>query len=371
MLYYIIFVLLLVLSAVELYMYNHRITLKGGINTRLLICAFLIVLAGGRLNSGYDYGSYEQYFLLIKEGSLKISNNIVEPLYVIVNMIAPSYRVLLIIMAIAGIGIKYIAFKRLRVELFSFILFVYFSTFFLVYDMGIMRQGLSMGICLLAIPYAQRGDKRFFLIVITAMLFHISATLFLLVYFVANKEFSRNTYYCVLGASIVLAVVSCSAFFRGSIVRLIISLAGDGYISHKIIRYYSTNSTDYVLTIAKRVLIAVIFIEWFKTDKTKRTLQLEQKDRELVWTLVNGYTLSIPLFSLMALLGFGLQAGRLTSSLYILYSLVYERIVSSRRHRLIRFGLFAVFVVLCFASFRETLKNSAGEAYNSYQFFLG
>lgn len=366
MIYNIIFVFLLGISLIELYMYNNNIVVRPQINIGILISIFLVVFAGGRLNTGLDYSGYERYFYMAKDGTLKIVNSIVEPMYVIINRVSLSYRVLLFLMAIGCVVIKYMAFRKLDVKLTAFVMFFYYASFYLYYDMGIMRQGLAMSICLLAIPYAERKDKRFFILVAIAMTFHIEAVFFVVVFFIADKEYSRTTYYILMGVALAFTILANSNVVRSGIFEWVIKKFGGNYLNYKYDRYISYETQNYLFTILKRIILGVVFVEWFK-----RTRNTADNRKQMVLTYLNGYVISIVLFSVMSLLGFASLAGRITVVLYMLYILIYEIILRSmKHHKLLKVVLLMLFVALSFNTLNDIITSSSGDLYRNYQFFL-
>ncbi len=365
MIYTAIFLTLLFLALFEFYAYERNIVFRPRVPVSILICIVLIILAGGRLNTGFDYDGYEQYFVMIKDGSLQIINSIVEPLYVILNIIMPSYRALLFFMSTACVLTKYIAFKKLDVRLLVFVFLIYFATFFLTYDMGVIRQGLSMGIGLLSIPLIEKKDKRFFIVIVLATLIHISAITFVPLYFLRDKEFSRVTYYSFMGVAALIAFLASSDVLQSSFFLNAIEAVGGKYIAYKVKIYLSATTGNYLMTVAKRIIIGGIFIEWFKKKQ-----RLERKKEGLVWTLINGYVLSIPLFSILLMVGLVQMAGRIATPLYMLYCIIYEKVLRTKHYRWVRIVLLLLFVVLSYSTLRETVYTSSGDSYRNYQFFL-
>ncbi len=90
----------------------------------------------------------------------------------------------------------------------------------------------------------------------------------------------------------------------------------------------------------------------------------------LLWTMINGYILSIPVFSALTMLGLGEMAGRIATPLYMLYCIIYERVLRTRHYKLIRIGLYVLFIALSYSTLRGTIYNSSGYTYRNYQFFL-
>ena len=369
MIYITIFITILLLALIEIYFFDNNIVVRPYVNVCFILCIFLICFAGGRVNTGLDYGSYERYFNLIHNGYVNVFNINLEPLYVVANIIAPSYRLLLFMLAIASVYIRYKALKNLKVQLLLFVILVYFATFFLFYDMGVMRQGLSMSLCLLSLPYAHYKEKRFFFIVIIASLFHFSSLTFLIVYFLANKEFSRRFYYILLLLALLFVYLGSTNIIQSNLILKYLDLLGGYYLLHKYHSYFSLDYNDsyFLPIIMKRVIIGIFFIELFKREGRYCNFC---ENNKLLWTCINSYIVSILFFSICILFGVGINGGRATASLYMLYCLVYEKILSTSRKGLKQVVLFIIFALLSYYSLIEIIYKSSGDTYLNYIFFI-
>ncbi len=107
-------------------------------------------------------------------------------------------RVLFVIYAILGVGIKLYAFPKLSKDLFL-CLIVYLSNYYLLHDMTQIRAGVASGIFLLAMFYLASGKKIVYLLcTLIAILFHYSAIVLLPLIFLDNKPLSKRKRYLLI-----------------------------------------------------------------------------------------------------------------------------------------------------------------------------
>ena len=157
-----------------------------------LATILLIIIAGFRYDTGYDYFSYEQIY----EEIINMNNNMgnvinngqVEPAYALINwLFSYGFKLCIFVIAILGVIPKMIYYYKLEHHRF-FCAWLYFSTIFVFYDMGVVRQGISIGILYYSIKYIEERKKgKFFLLVLLATMFHVSAVFFIPMYWMKNK----------------------------------------------------------------------------------------------------------------------------------------------------------------------------------------
>ena len=168
----------------------------------ILGCVFLfplIAMYGLRYGIGKDYYSYETIYYLFHNASLgeywiMHKNNIgwyyVEPLYYVLNRIAPSYRILLWIIGILIFALICLALKEYANEIsFPLALMVFWSTQF-IYSLNGVR--FVVALCFVFNAYiALSNDNiaRFLVLIVIATFFHKSVILCAAMFFL--KEF-RN-----------------------------------------------------------------------------------------------------------------------------------------------------------------------------------
>lgn len=357
MIYYLLFWLLALASFCEVF-------IKRGKKIRIVnkvfvfvIVVTLILFAGLREDIGIDIGSYNYNYFLVETGELPIFNIMMEPGFTFLNYIAPSFRWLLIITATATILVRLHAFKRNKLAYVILPIFVYYGSDYLFYDMGIMRQGLSMSICLLSLPFLEHREKVFFVYVAFAALFHISAVLFCLMWFVSNREYSRKFYYYWLLIGILFFMAGTS---YTELASQIVNLFGGEYVGHKFYKYMDYDQVEVTLSFVRRIVFLIIFVEIYKRKSfciCNRVIP-KRKITNATWLYINGFFVSVMLFALFSPL-FSAVAGRLTAVFYTMYAFVYCDMFSDKR-QILNIVWFILFSLLLFATFNSNVNNING-----------
>ena len=358
MIYYVVFWFLAILAFFEVFMKQRKVV---GVQKKIaivLIAIILVALAGLREGVGIDIRSYYQDFLLIKNGTLSVSNINLELGYSLLNYISPSFRWLLLTMAILCVGIRFKAFKKNQIKYLVLAIFFYYGTDYLFYDMGIMRQGLSISICLFSLPMVEKRDKRFFIYIVIAALFHISAFLFVLIWFISNKEYTRRFYCTCIGVATV--------FFLGGIVytgilNQIINSIGSAYLKHKFNKYMTYSQVDLTISFVRRVVFLILFVEAFKRRGIRlgSVLLPKRQVKDTTWLHINGYFLSVVLFGIFTPL-FSSVAGRMTSMFYTLHSFVYCDMLEDKHQQIANLVWFIAFTLLLFETFNGSVNDVNG-----------
>ena len=180
----------------------------------------------------------------------------------IVKSIWNNYTAFLIIHALIYYVLVFTAFKKLSPYIFISLL-VFYAT-----NMGVMgsnRQLIALGICLFALRYVvNKNALKFFLLVGFAFLFHSSAILFIVYYFL-NRDIKRSLMFTILIVSFIIG--------KTSLPILAFSFVGDnigGMGSAKVLYYterYQEDSELYrlgLLGLIKRLLFIGLFIYNYK-----------------------------------------------------------------------------------------------------------
>lgn len=245
MIFYIFLLLLFVFGVLELFDQNNDKYI-------LYLISFFIfcIFSGLKFNVGTDYQTYKNYY--------DYSNN---PKYLIENGVEPGYIYLMYCFRVLSIGFigfwfiiscinfsfKYYIFKKYSPLLFASLL-IYFVGLFMERDFDGIRQGLSIGICYLTIPYIlKRKFWPFFILVLLASTVHASSLIFLPAYFIFRIKLRNNLIYFV-----VLLLISL-VLFNISFTKLIINILPDSMIKSRIETYMSFSDGQY----AKKVGISV------------------------------------------------------------------------------------------------------------------
>ncbi|HDR8146176.1 MULTISPECIES: EpsG family protein [Bacillus cereus group] len=254
MIYYVIFILLFILFMCELisgkkfkplwYFYY------------IIFCAFLMCFAGLRYDIGIDYVSHERIYANIRSGFVEnFSNTNQETGYFILNKIFNSFNVMLLFIAIITLTIKFKIIRDNSIYIYMS-LFLYYSLFFIRYDMGLVTQGIAMMFIMYSYKYIiEEKSLKFIITILLASLFHISAIIFLPVYWLARKTYSMKFI-------IITIIISFFAAF---------SLVSDQilqYISLIIPRYEAYLNSDASFEISinmfKRLVFLLIFVYTIK-----------------------------------------------------------------------------------------------------------
>ena len=142
----------------------------------LAICITLFIMASTRDYTGYDWLNYHFTFDYVKSREVPFFTRLffyyLEPGFSLLNIISPNFFVLLFIVAAIGVPTKLWAINKYS-EAKYITLLMYLCGLFLAYDMGIMRQSVSISMLFIGLQYIR--DKKFlkFMIcVIIGTLFH-------------------------------------------------------------------------------------------------------------------------------------------------------------------------------------------------------
>jgi hypothetical protein len=173
-----------------------------------------------------------------------------------------SYTGFLIIHALLYYVLVFSAFKKMSPYIFISLL-VFYAT-----NIGVMwsnRQLIALGICLFALRYVvNKNALKFFLLVGLAFMFHSTAILFIVYYFL-NRDIKQSVLFAVLIASFIIGKTSLPA--------LAFSFVGDnigGMGASKVLYYterYQEDSALYrlgILGLLKRLLFVGLFIYNYK-----------------------------------------------------------------------------------------------------------
>ena len=169
----------------------------------ILVGGILIFYAGFR-NGDYVF-DYKMYQWLYDEEIY-----VVEPTFTAISLIT-RYLLggnivwLFLIYAVIGVGIKFIAIKRLSPLIFLSVL-IYVSDFFPLQEMAQMRAGVATGIMLLAIdPLYERKGKKFALLTFIAFPFHISSIVMIPLLFLNPYKINKKFWVTIILVGYIIA----------------------------------------------------------------------------------------------------------------------------------------------------------------------
>ncbi|MEO6631153.1 MAG: EpsG family protein, partial [Mucilaginibacter sp.] len=284
MIFYIFLSLLFLFGIIELFdIRNDKYVLY--VLSFLLFCIF----SGLKYNVGTDYLNYADYYNRANDFGLMTDSG-VEPGYIYLMQFFKLFTVGFIgfwfIISAFNFALKYYVFSKYSPLLFASLL-VYFVGLFMERDFDGIRQGLSIGLCYFSISAVlNRQPARFILIVLCASLIHISAIIFLPVYFIAKARISNKTIYTVIGILVVLVIVNVS------FTSIIISTIPESLIKARIETYLSQDDSQYVQKVGISIGIIFRIVVLFLFVYLEKYILLDEK---LYTFLKNGFFVGIVL----------------------------------------------------------------------------
>lgn len=250
--------------------------------TFILIIIFLITFASIRWKTGIDFNNYENLYNKIHAGT----SVQVELTFQILARAAGSFTQLLAIYAIISIVPDYLIIQRYADYLYVSLL-LFFSTIFLRYDMGIIRQGAALSLTMYSIRYAKKRQWVPFVgFVVLAILFHNSAMAFLVIWFVINKKIPRSVMLITVGVCVLVGFTGVWAGIFGLLSRIPLPMMSR-YIT------YFLNNSFYQPTLSITDLQTLVLFSaflYFKKDYD------ENEEDKIYSFLVNVYFIGTCLF---------------------------------------------------------------------------
>lgn len=179
LIYLIPFTLLTVLTVGEIL--NVRLVARQEKILFAIIIILLIGMAGFRYGIESDYWHYYDIFYeKIKTPTIELGFKYFTK---IVYLISNSYVLYCFILAFISIAIKGKLF--IKYKYYFLVLFVYYTRFFLMFEMNTVRQGFALCFTMAAlIAFSEHDLKRYFLFVLIGTLFHTSTIVILLVFLI-------------------------------------------------------------------------------------------------------------------------------------------------------------------------------------------
>lgn len=214
-----------------------------------------------RWETGTDWIPYSTFF----ENCLDLSDTTeFEYGYVfisqLVRIITDEYTVFLIVHALILYSLVFNSLKKYSIAPFLSLFLYYCMTLPIL---GMNRQFIALGICLFSIRYiVERKAIFFFCGIILAMLFHKSALIFSVVYFI-NKEWKRSVYFGILLIVTLIAILGIvNKLPLGIFVMLGSDTAGkmDVYADKFLMGDVVVNPIYVVLGIMKRVVWILLLL---------------------------------------------------------------------------------------------------------------
>ncbi len=308
----------------------------------ICLVGILLFLAAFRCNIGFDYNNYLYIFNLIQTGDMTVENSTVEIGYYLLNMIISNFNFLIFITACLAIIPKvYIFFNKSEEKYFT--LFLYYNLIFLMYDMGVIRQGIAMAFGILSIKYIySKKTIKFLLCILFGMLFHVSALVYLPLYYFRKIELNRKYFYFIIICTFLLSFINYNEVFRW-----MATIISNERLSEKFIIYSQLNDKVSILSFLKRIFYVVIIYEFMKRHKVNDKLNLIFFNGLLLSLIITGIFSSLPIIGI-----------RTSLNLFMLQIFLFPRIVKRIDRKYLKFIIFILFVTLSFESLIEVIEVS-------------
>ena len=162
----------------------------------ILLGVVLILVAGFReIGIDPDSINYEYSFLHYNSGSQSITDY-VEFSFIwisaIINQFTNDVHALFVVYAVLGLGLKFVAFRRLT-EFWFLPVLVYLGDYYITHEMMQIRTGVLSGLFLLAIYYQVEHRKMMAcLLILIGSCFHYSGFILLPLLFLSSDYMSRK-----------------------------------------------------------------------------------------------------------------------------------------------------------------------------------
>lgn len=268
--------LLLPISIVGLnILMNPRDKSKSNTKIFIVICTALIIAAMGFRNSSSSadtwyyinlfsrYQSYETFDVFLSKSEIFETDFLLSEsgFYIFAWLSAkifPHYRLfLLAISAVVGICVAIFAWKNSNDLTTSILVFVCLGS--MTFCMSGIRQSMAMAICLLSYEHIKkRNFFKFLLVVLIAMLFHKSAIIFLLAYFVLFLKFNWKSF-AISGVAIALIFL-----FADELSLLYDDMTGEDYSTGE---SFESGGLLVILIYILCIIAAILINKKMRTDK--------------------------------------------------------------------------------------------------------
>ncbi|MGL5541076.1 MAG: EpsG family protein [Erysipelotrichaceae bacterium] len=338
MLYLALFIIILL---VGLYFENHKVNPKTEQYCYIGVGIFLFLFAGFRYYTGFDYNNYLNQYNLIQDYSLVqvfLGQTTINAEYVfqLILRLAPSYTWVLLLSSAMGVLLKVYLFDRFSINKWMTLAF-YFSSFFMMYEMGAIRQGIAVSFLFLSIPFIlDRKLWSYLGLVSVASLFHVSAVFFLPVYFFTFKLKKRY----ILGIIAFLGIFLVSGI-SNIMVEFLIQIAPES-IAYKLSYYLSeaTPTLGVLFSFGKRLFFLMLF--YFGIEKAKA--KLPESKTKYFDLLFNIYLFSIIVY--IVFLAAPTIGGRAAQNLSFAQLLLFPTLLYLSSKDVVRNVIYGMLIVL-------------------------
>lgn len=220
---------------------------------------FAILFVGFR-ECGFDYNSYMNLFDDFVTPDWKENAQVynIEIGYAFINYVLGNYYLVLVSMALVTITLQFVFIYKYSPYPF-FTLFLMLGVMLYPSLMGQYRQALAIAIVLWAFV-DRKNTFKFLALILISSLFHATALIALVVYFIPNKFFKTRYYFILLGIGVLLNYVL-------EPIILAFALNLPTLMSDKIEIY--SNTEDFILGLNFAMLLRIFIMTIFLLNKDK------------------------------------------------------------------------------------------------------
>lgn len=263
MVYFILFIIISIISLLELTNIKDKYTFI----LTIFIFLSLLIFAGLRYKTGTDYMNYYQIFKninlnLYREKGFVLLN------YIIKNIFS-NFSILILILTLISLSTKFIYIIKFSYY-WLITIFLYFSTYFLRWEMGAIRIGIAAGILMhSSLHIKNRNFFKFIFLVFIAFMFHKASILFIIVYFIGNKNYKNRLWLFIILLSIVIGYTN---FIEKTTIYILNNFNKDIFIFNKLESYfYRSHSNVSIISTSFIKKITIITLSLFLRNilKTK------------------------------------------------------------------------------------------------------
>ncbi|WP_169816458.1 EpsG family protein [Dokdonia donghaensis] len=272
-----------------------------------LTISVLIIFLSIRYEVGNDYAEYYNQFEDFKVYGLE---SYFEPFFILIYSISPSFQYVIILTSILSLvfihkGINYFSSSR-----YFTALFIFFSVHFVILNIHLIRQGISVAIIFFAFKFLFEGNKKKFIIwCLIASGFHSSSLVVLLLYplYVYGLSTQRRR--------MIIFIISILLFITIPLVKpVVFNILGSISITARYASVYQggvfSSSYGLSLGILADIVVFLVFNFWYKNNKMSEfililcsvSIFISLSFNDLAIFLRLGYYFKVMYVTLMALL---------------------------------------------------------------------
>ena len=336
--------------------YKHRQMILFG------IAIMLILLAGLRVDTGYDYDSYKAIFnnspnlyqLIIYGNRINIETG-----YILINSIVKTIggSFNLVLFVSASISVLIVTKSLTKYSVYPILsMLIYVSRFYFVRDMGQVRSSIACAIVLYSIKFINRKQlKEFTITILIACLFHSVALIGFLLYGFNLIKFKDYKYvYKLLLVSIIVSQLK--------VINLILKIVSNilpQYAVYINSEYYSLSNSLINPVLIMQILILIVFVYFRKAIEYKN---------ENYKVILNGYLISTLI--LILLNDYYTLAGRLSTvfaTFEILIIPMFVKYVFKDKDKIV---VYILIILYCIVIFYLVFWSSSSHVYIPYRSIL-